>query len=348
MKPKFELMRKFLIVKIGAIGDVIMMYPIILEIKKENPNNHITWICGSQVINLLQTIGGIDELVSVNEKKLFSNNILSKILQLMHIWFKIIFKHYDTVIIGHADYRYKLVALPVCAKERVSLNHNKGRKNPIHGRYFGDEYVRLFSAIDDYRMYRVAPPKIKIELKADLLNLLEIKTNQKIISIAPGGAKNILSDDGVRRWPIRYYANIASRLLQDGHKVIITGASSDQWVNEYFNKLNVINLVGKTNVIELIGVFNISNLLLTHDSGPLHIGTLAGVNIIALFGPTHPETRIPRGNKTRSIWNVEDLACSPCYDGKTYANCTDNLCLKGITVNRVYAEMNLFLETLHL
>jgi heptosyltransferase-2 len=69
----------------------------------------------------------------------------------------------------------------------------------------------------------------------------------------------------------------------------------------------------------------------------MHVAVLAGTPLVALFGPTDPRWFIDDTRKsTRVLWGGENLACRPCYDGKNFAPCTDNLCLKSISAGQVY------------
>ena len=71
-------MKRYLIVKIAAIGDVIMAIPMIDAIRKQDAASHITWICGRSVVPLLQKFP-IDRLIVVDESKLLSGSKVEKI-----------------------------------------------------------------------------------------------------------------------------------------------------------------------------------------------------------------------------------------------------------------------------
>ncbi len=153
------------------------------------------------------------------------------------------------------------------------------------------------------------------------------------IALAPGGAKNVMRDDALRRWPIEHYAKLAILLREKGYEVVITGAETDGWCSEYF--LGFENLIGKTGLLELIDFYKQCSLLITHDSGPMHLAKLSDCEVIALFGPTNPFERTGSPEKIHVIWGGKDLPCRPCYDGKNYPPCKSNICLKQITPEEV-------------
>jgi heptosyltransferase-2 len=156
--------------------------------------------------------------------------------------------------------------------------------------------------------------------------------------IAPGGAKNVLRDDGLRRWPLANYARVAADLVSHGARVVVSGGTDDAWVRPAFDGIPVTDLVGKTDLIGLGAAIQACDLLITHDSGPMHLGFLARTPTLALFGPTRPSERLPHDAVVRALWGGDQLACRPCYDGRGYAPCHDNVCIQSVSVDTVAAE----------
>ena len=338
MKKAFgdKIKMKVLIIKLGAIGDVVMALPMIEATKEKYPKAQITWICGKSVFSLLQTVSNLDKIIVVNDSKLLTGNIFEKICALIEIWLKVLGTKFDLVLIGHSDPRYKLLVLTVFKKSIRSFTRNK-RFWPVPGRYHSDEYVRLVTNEDSTGLIEEGKfPIVKVPSSSKFDSILKAD-GSPIIALAPGGAKNLLNDDTLRRWPLENYVELADFLLKKGFKVLLTGASTDQWVLEAFSRLKVINLIGKTDLLELIHIYKMSSLIITHDSGSLHLAGLTGTPIIALFGPTNPFEKVPRKRvRVQVYWEREKYSCCPCYDGRSYAKCYNNICLQGITVEMVY------------
>jgi heptosyltransferase-2 len=327
-------MFKVLIIKLAAIGDVIMALPMVDEIKNECPDAEITWVAGKTVAPVLEQFS-IQHLIKVDESKLLKGTLLGKIGVVISLWQKLAFKKFNLIVIGHTDHRYRYITLFTQGRKRYFIKELGQRNFPIGTRHFTDEYTRLILNKDT---------NVKIKLSSVLpnldsgkfTNLLTELKNKTIIAIAPGGAKNYLADDRCRRWPIENYVQLVKLILQQGYAVVLTGANSDAWVKPYFKDLSVVDLIGKTNLLDLVEIFQHCDLVITHDSGPMHLAGLAGAKLLALFGPTNPYEKIPRGKQTiKFLWDVDQYACCPCYDGKTYANCQDNICLRNISPARV-------------
>ena len=323
--------KRYLIVKIAAIGDVIMAIPMVQRIREVDPDADITWLCGKFVYPILKAFP-IDHLICIDEKKLLAGSKLQKLQAVLSAWRKIAFRHYDVVALGHASRRYRL--LTVLTKSGVfhAFSHIMGGIWPVPGRHHTDEYVRLVRS----DIKEITPPTQfpTVELPQGIYDVFD--KEKKIVVLAPGGAKNVLADDDVRRWPIESYVALARQLIADGMQVIVTGAPSDQWVSEYFADMDVVDLVGKTNLFQLIGVFQHADVVVTHDSGPLHLAGMTQAFLIALFGPTNPWEKVPQRKNVVILWQHEKYNCCPCYDGKYYAVCKENICLSTINPHRIY------------
>ena len=84
-------------------------------------------------------------------------------------------------------------------------------------------------------------------------------------------------------------------------------------------------------------------VLVTHDTGPLHLGGLTRVGIVTLFGPVDPHGRLPQRAGALALWGGEDFACRPCYDGRSFAACPQNDCIRQYTPMMVAEEVTAML-----
>ena len=97
-----------------------------------------------------------------------------------------------------------------------------------------------------------------------------------------------------------------------------------------------ISLAGKTALAELPALYSHASVMVTNDSGPSHFAAATGLPTIVLFGPETPKLYQPLG-PSRAIY--AGLACSPCVSAQNHRKtaCTDNVCMKAISVDEVYA-----------
>jgi heptosyltransferase II len=323
-----------LVVKIGAVGDTVMALAMLDAVRRIDPGANITWLCGGGVEPLVRELGGVNQIITVDEQNLLRGGLWKGICELFGVWKKLFGRRFDLIANGHTDRRYGLLTWTAFAKVRRSFGSSRGRRLPAPGRYHADEYVRLITGKDglesDHARIRIQQPSLSVPLRR------ELGLGKKIVALAPGGAKNILRDDALRRWPLENYVQLAEKLMQKGFRVLITGSDSDDWIRDSFRFLPVVDLVGKTSLVELTALYRRCDLVVTHDSGPLHLAVAAGTRVLALFGPTMPFEKVPRNEKVKVVWGGKTLACRPCYDGKNYALCSDNQCLKSIHAEVVF------------
>jgi lipopolysaccharide heptosyltransferase II len=143
-----------------------------------------------------------------------------------------------------------------------------------------------------------------------------------------------------KRWPIPYWATLIDRLISKADAaVVLTGAPSDlpqiEAVTQRMRE-QAINLAGKTSLTQLAALLQRADLLISGDSGPLHMGVACGTPIIGIYGPTNPSLGgpvSPDATILRSgIW------CSPCYNARDTADCRfyTTQCMKNILPAQVF------------
>ncbi len=144
-----------------------------------------------------------------------------------------------------------------------------------------------------------------------------------------------------KRWPPERFVAAARQIQrQTDCRWLIFGGSGDRDIaarieSEIQNtKFKVENLAGKTSLRELMALLRLCRVLLTNDSGPMHLAAALGVPVVAIFGSTSPELTGPISNESKIL--KSDVPCSPCF----LRECPiDFRCMNGIGVERVVKEV---------
>jgi heptosyltransferase-2 len=338
---------RILIVKLGAIGDVVMALSMLPAIRAAHPDAHVTWVVGKTSRPILELVSGISEVIVVDDHALLRGGMAKRLAEVLKLWLRVGARSFDIIATGHADWRYRmLTALSFCGSRRSFAI--RGRAGPIPARYHGNEYVRLVTGRD-------GPESESARLPALARPLPPAPMPGKgggVVVLAPGGARNILRDDPLRRWPLASYAALARMLTEEGYTVVLVGGAGDIDVKEAFSDMAVVDLIGKTSLPELAAVLSSGTIVVTHDSLPLHLGLLVGASVIALFGPTMPGEKVPLPDsvdasegRVRVIWGGAHLACRPCYDGRNFHDCSSNECMRGISPKMVLALVRQMIES---
>jgi ADP-heptose:LPS heptosyltransferase len=98
------------------------------------------------------------------------------------------------------------------------------------------------------------------------------------------------------------------------------------------------SFAGKTSLAELPPLYSLAAVMVTNDSGPAHFAAASRLPTIVLFGPETPKLYQPLGS-SQAIY--AGLACSPCVGAHNHRKtaCSDNICMKAIGVEQVYAAV---------
>jgi heptosyltransferase-2 len=152
-----------------------------------------------------------------------------------------------------------------------------------------------------------------------------------IVGINPGG------DRENRRWGSDRFAAVAEEIIRrfDAAVILLGGPAEAPIASDIADRIHsdVFNLAGKTLVDALPYIISRMDLLITNDSGPMHIAAAAKTLLVALFGPEDPLLFGPYTSPELFRVIYKDLACRPCGDNK----CTSLSCLELITVEEVFA-----------
>jgi lipopolysaccharide heptosyltransferase II len=154
-----------------------------------------------------------------------------------------------------------------------------------------------------------------------------------------GGARN----GQAKRWPTGHFARLAEQLIEEFNAlVVLTGAGGEAQLAGAIQEQchhPLLNLAGKTSLPELTALLSASDLVISGDSGPMHIACAVGTPVISLHGPTDPLLSGPTAMSADAIVLRKDLWCSPCYDASATAECPfgNPVCMKSLQVDLVFS-----------
>lgn len=173
---------------------------------------------------------------------------------------------------------------------------------------------------------------------ADLLRQHRLPADAPLVGLAPGAAYG-----HAKRWPPARVAELAGRLGERGAICVLVGAAGDREAGREIESslsaaARVVNLIGRTDLRLLAGLLASCHAFVSNDSGAMHLAAAAGVPVAAIFGPTDDRVTAPIGDHDVLIHQV---FCRPCM----LRDCPiDHRCMKGITVDAVFAAVSRRLE----
>jgi heptosyltransferase-2 len=326
-------LKRLLIVKFGAIGDVVMAIPGAWAMHCEGYS--VEWLCSETVAPVLRLYPWIMPIV-VDDRKLLRGSAAERATAMLGLWRRLAGKRYDVCATLYYDRRYRLLTLPGRAKRKLMLNKTDRATQLLPGRHHTDEYARILLGRADTETPTQLAPVIAEGLPANPLP--RIAGKRRIVIVA-AGARNTLRDDALRRWPVESYVALAETLLAVGHEVVLAGGPDDKWAREYFRGVAITDVTATLSLVEMLALLDSADVTVTHDTGPLHLAGLTSTAIVTIFGPTDPHGRLPQRANCVALWGGEGYACRPCYDGRDYADCSHNGCIREITPQMVAEQV---------
>ncbi|MBC8086040.1 MAG: glycosyltransferase family 9 protein [Phycisphaerae bacterium] len=323
--------------KIAALGDAIMASTLIPAIRRQWPTATIGWLAGQSIAPIVQLFDGVDEVIVLDDQALLRKGRLKALSTIAGTW-RALGRRWDRAIVAHTDRRYALLSAACGAHTSVRYADEFA---PRKGRWHGSEYARL----------ALGNPSAEVAdahytaLKTDRLPAPPILPGDgPVVVMVPGGARNVLRDDHLRRWPVDAWVAAAAELVTRGYRVVAAGAPSDHEECARVELAGALNLCGRTNLLQLAALLHRADVVVTHDSGPLHLSLALERPVVALFGPTSPLQFLPPHSRTTVLTRAHELPCAPCYDGRNFADCALNLCLTRVPVSEVVQAVTQFIE----
>jgi lipopolysaccharide heptosyltransferase II len=151
------------------------------------------------------------------------------------------------------------------------------------------------------------------------------------------------SNGSAKRWPVPYWTKLGDRLERErGLAVVVTGSASERDLAAAVvsgMEAPALNLAGQTNLEELRALLVEATLVISGDTGPLHLASALGRPVVGIFGPTDPVNTGPLAPTAATV--RLGLSCSPCYDLQSPAECKlpdrSVACMWGLRPERVFA-----------
>ncbi len=155
----------------------------------------------------------------------------------------------------------------------------------------------------------------------------------------------------IRQWPEERFVELGRRLLEifPGATLAVTGTEAERGGSQRVARAigpvhQVVSVAGDTTLRQLLTLYTLADLLVSSDCGPGHFASLTSVSVVSLFGPETPMLYAPMGDHVQTLW--AGLACSPCVNilNHRLSNCSDNQCMKDISVDQVVQACRRALE----
>ncbi|MBF0478617.1 MAG: lipopolysaccharide heptosyltransferase II [Candidatus Omnitrophica bacterium] len=327
--------KNILVVNVNWLGDVIFSTPVFRALKEKYPEVRIACMAVPRVCEVLKFVPFVDEVIPLDEDAMK-----------WRPWQWIFFSHkissykFDAVFLLHGSktraFLMKWAGIPVrVGYERKGrgkfLTHPiKSQSGKIHRSDFYMEVIRSFGVEVKNDRNILTVPEQGRERVCLLLNDSGVDEHKSFIVL------HVCGNWDLKVWSEQNFTLLIRRLMNDFKmQVVIPGGKNDlPRINRIVASLEIkpAILAGQTDLQQLIHLLSMAQIVISSDSGPLHVANSVGTKVVGIFGPTRPEITGPRGTGQAVILQ-KDVGCNrePCY----YLDCPDNVCVKALSVEDV-------------
>lgn len=335
-----------LIVKTSAIGDVIHTFPALNALRRQYPEARIDWLVEEAAADLVIGHPALDSVLVSRRKTwvrdLKHGRVLAACRGFADFVKRLRATEYDLLI----DFQGLLKSgISVClARARRKVGFGKGMEHAEGSYIFLNETVSpvdmdqhavirgllLLKAIGIESEDVIFDLQVGNEQREKIGHLLEV---EGVDPARPLVAINPMTTWETKHWKNERFAKVADQLIDKGIAVVFSGGSQDVGAIEGIRAAmtgKAASLAGKTTLKDLAALYERVAVLITTDTGPMHLAAAVGTPVVALFGPTAPWRTGPFGLGHKVL--RAEIACSPCL--KRCCN-RNHECMEQITVDQV-------------
>jgi len=316
--PKSET-HNILIIKLMAMGDIIVFLPSIRALRKRYPHAKITFLTTPAMVPVLRHIPDLDEIIEFGiPRDVTPWGFWHFIQKLRKLKFN--------VAIDVEQY-YRLTGLIMWLAHipnRIGFDvSGQGRNTMLT---VSVKYNDTLHEVKNFgKLVEALGAEGPTETISPIFNPHPEEDIQQIKSILPEPAKTIAIHPGTsataksRRWAPENFAKVADVLANEGYRIVFTGAKEEEPIIKNilsYAEQNHTNLVGKTSLNQLLELFRQVRLIISLDTGPLHLAATTDTPILGLYGANTPIKWGPFGSQNRAIYHGPFPPCTQQQYGR--------------------------------
>ena len=305
-------LQRILVIQTAFLGDAILTLPMIMRLRKKFPESVIDVLAIPSTEEVFTASPDVDNIYIIDKRG------IHKGFRGMNKFIKQLKSNlYSTVYSPHRSIRSAYITLKLGAKNSYGFDNSSLKyayKNIVKYEAKHHEVCRNLALIgeDVKEIGWKSLPRIDFSeevVKNAMVTLSLNNIEEKFIAVAPGSVWE------TKRYPKEYFIELIKKIVNIDKKVVLIGSSNDKILCEeivsHFDN-NVISLEGKLTVTETIFLLKFSQLLITNDSAPTHMGMCADIPVLTIYCSTVPEFGFyPYNDKSKFI-SFDGLQCKPC------------------------------------
>jgi len=305
---------KILVIKLGALGDVINTLPAVINIKHFF-NAEIDWLVAPLSYPLIFRHPAVDNAI-VFDKNNPGQNLPSIIQKLRK-------QEYSLILDFQRILKSAFFSFAAKGNRRIGFDRSRCKEFswllPAERIPAKKKKTHMLLQYMEFAAHVKAPTRpVRWDIPRNNENRYKLPRKYAVLNI--GATKE------ANRWKPEYFAEVADGIHRElGLESVITGGKEDTENADTIcgkSNTNILNLAGKTSISELVETVAESSCIVSADTGPMHLAVALGIKPVALFGPSDPERTGPfRGEVIHKPW-----VCPPC----NRKSCPNPVCMDAI------------------
>ena len=345
-------MNRILIIAPNWIGDAVMSQPLLANLKSIYPKSQIDVLASPWVAPIYRACAEVHQVIDAHlEHQQLQWSLRKQLAKQLEL------NQYNACFVLPNSLKSALIPwlanIPLRIGYRGEMRFgliNFALDNPskINRPPMANHYLALCNVMDHSKEVdtnQAADPKLNISPTAKQSVSAKLQAaaidEKSIYVLCPGAEYGV-----TKRWPTGHFASLAQHLINNepNANIILLGGKGDHALGEEIisqvkNTAQIQNWCGETSLDEAIALIGMSKVLVSNDSGLMHIGAALKVPQVAIFGSSDPKHTPPNSDKAKVIWL--NLPCSPCH--KRECPLGHLKCLKDISPSTVLGAI----QTLH-
>ncbi|MEM7036378.1 MAG: glycosyltransferase family 9 protein [Bacteroidota bacterium] len=294
--------RKLLIIRLSSIGDIVLTTPVIRSLRNCLPDTEIHFITKAAFVPLLAHHPALAKVHA------FEGDMNATVAELRA-------ENFDFVMDLHRNIRSRIIRTrlgkpsAVYSKDRWAVwKYTKFRWGKLPDVHTVERYARTLPALNCALDEGGLEMFVREEIMEAGKKEIEAHFEQEPVTVVLGGKWQ------TKKWPTEYFRDLLNAL---GLPVLLLGGKAEmeegKWLENAL-EVRVLNRIGEVGLLESAALMAASGLVLTHDTGLMHIGVALGKQIVSLWGNTVPELGFsPYKAPNALILQNTELSCRPCH-----------------------------------
>lgn len=304
--------QNILINNFGQIGDVILSLPALKAVREKFPQAKITVLVGKSAAQILEIVDFVDDKIVVDRVRLLHSNPAWSVWQILKIAADVRSRRFDFVIDLHSLYETNLLGLVSGAKKRLysrrdtrSLdwlsNYKPAPPALDKSKHFTDYYLDTLTPLGisgAARFAQIAPRESDLETVRRAFEKRGLKRQENLYGIFPGAG------NPSRRWSLDKFARLAEKLSseKDARILVFLGPEEKRMRAEIENKFPPeAIIVEDLSLLEFAAALSLLTVLISNDTGAIHIGAMVGAGIVLILDESAPRTFVPLSEKVLTV-----------------------------------------------